>query len=86
MPLERKLHWATQTLNDFLVTHAHQPFVWGTNDCCTFPADAIEAFTGTDLAADFRGKYSTEAEAFALIKTVTGSTAPPETAVADVVA
>lgn len=50
------------------------PFAWGTNDCCLVAADAIEAFTGTDIAADFRGKYTDQASAFALIKTVTGGT------------
>ena len=74
MALTRKEHWATRSLQQFLLARAKTPFGWGTNDCCLFPADAIEAFTGVDIADDFRGKYSTEAEAFALIKTVTGGT------------
>nr|WP_263377693.1 hypothetical protein [Granulicella paludicola] len=37
-----------------------------------FPASAIQAFTGTDIADDFRGKYKTQLGAFALIKKVTG--------------
>lgn len=72
MPLTRTPHWATREFHDFLVARANTPFAWGTNDCCLFPADAIQAFTGVDLAADFRGKYSTEWGALALIKTVTG--------------
>jgi len=47
---------------------------WGTNDCALFAANAILAITGTDIASDFRGKYSDEAGAFALIKSVTGGT------------
>jgi hypothetical protein len=38
-------------------------FEWGTNDCCIFVADCILAITGDDLASEFRGTYSTEAQA-----------------------
>jgi hypothetical protein len=72
MPLKRTTHWATRELHDFFLARATQPFAWGSNDCCLFPADAIRAMTGVDLAEDFRGKYSDEASAFALIKEVTG--------------
>lgn len=72
MPLTRTEHWATREYDQFLREHASDTFAWGTRDCCLTPADAIQAFTGTDIAADFRGKYSSEAEAFALIKSVTG--------------
>lgn len=70
--LARAEHWATRELNGFLLKRAAHPFVWGTHDCCTFPADAIQAFTGVDIASDFRGKYTDEASAMALIKSVTG--------------
>ena len=86
MPLPRKLHWETRALNDFLIARANTPFQWGVNDCCIFPADAIQAFTDTDIAADFRGKYTDEASAFALIQTVTGAGKDPTTAVADAAA
>jgi hypothetical protein len=39
-----------------------------------YPANAIQSFTGVDIAEDFRGKYHDEASAFALIKTITGGT------------
>ena len=81
MPLTRTPHWAEHEFHDFLLARAKTPFAWGTNDCCLFPADAIQAFTGVDLAADFRGKYSTEAEALALIKTVTGGATAEDAAV-----
>jgi len=61
----------------------HAPFAWGTNDCALFAADAIQAFTDVDIAKDFRGKYSTEAGAFALIRSVTGKGADLATAVGD---
>jgi hypothetical protein len=72
MPLIRTEHWATREFHDFLEARATTPFGWGSNDCCLFPADAIASFTGVDLADDFRGKYSSEEEAWALIESVTG--------------
>lgn len=70
--LKRSHSWQTKELYEFFVARTAEPFAWGTNDCCIFPADAIKAMTGTDIAADFRGKYTDEASAFALIKSVTG--------------
>lgn len=70
MPLTRTEHWATRELHTFLLDRARVPFAWGSNDCCLFPADAIESFTGVDLAADFRGKYTDLVTAFAAIKSV----------------
>ncbi len=49
---------------------ARAAFVWGKSDCALFAADGILAVTGVDIADDFRGKYATEAEAMALIKSV----------------
>lgn len=48
------------------------PFVWGTNDCCMFAADAALAISGQDFAAGFRGSYSTEAQAQQVLQTVGG--------------
>jgi hypothetical protein len=45
-----------------------------------FCADGIKAITGVDIASDFRGKYSTEEEAFALIKFLTGGTTAADAA------
>lgn len=33
------------------------PFVWGTHDCCLWAADAVQAITGLDFAAQHRGQY-----------------------------
>src|SRR5580698_6610570 len=74
MPLKRTTHWATQELDAYLRANADSPFVWGRNDCALFAANGIQAFTGIDIAVDFRDKYTDEASAFALIKTVTGGT------------
>lgn len=72
MPLKRTQHWATREYHQFLLDRAHTPFTWGANDCCLFPADAIKAFTGTDIAADFRGKYNDQPTALAAIKNIAG--------------
>lgn len=72
MALTRVEHWATRSFHEFLVARASEPFAWGKNDCALFVADGIVALTGVDIAAEFRGQYATEAEAFALIETVTG--------------
>jgi hypothetical protein len=37
-----------------------------------FAADGIKAFTGTDIAAEFRGKYSDQPTALAAIRSITG--------------
>lgn len=86
MPLTRKQHWATRAFHDFLLARAKMPFAWGSNDCALFAADAVRAITGTDIATDFREKYSDKAGAFALIKSVTGNGADPATAVGDAAA
>lgn len=35
------------------------PFEWGRHDCCTFAAGAVQAMTGFDAMAEFRGRYAT---------------------------
>lgn len=72
MSLNRTTHWATREFHEFLLSREKTPFAWGTNDCCLFPADAIQSFTGHDLASAFRGGYHDEASALALIHSVTG--------------
>lgn len=91
MPLQRTRHWATREFHAFLRTRVRTPHVWGQHDCALFAADAIKSYTGVDIAADFRNpdgtaKYSTKAEAFALIQTVTGAGKDPATAVGDAAA
>lgn len=36
-----------------------EPFAWGRHDCALFLAGAVEAMTGEDYAAPFRGRYKT---------------------------
>lgn len=56
-----------QKLDRFFASCSVTPFVWGKFDCCLFPADAIVEMTGVDIIPNFRGKYSTEDEALAII-------------------
>lgn len=70
--LKRSTTWLTRELDTYLRETASKPFAWGSNDCCLFAANGIESMTGVDIADDFRGKYTDQASAFALIKTVTG--------------
>lgn len=72
MPLNRIKRWCADGLDPFFNARRDVPFAWGVHDCCLFPADAILALTGVDIADDFRGKYHDEASAFALIQSVTG--------------
>jgi hypothetical protein len=47
-------------------------FAWGTFDCCIATAEAVQAVTGLDLAAAFRGGYTDEAGALQTIAALTG--------------
>lgn len=38
---------------EFARVRFSMPFDWGSNDCCTFTADAVNAMTGEDLRAAF---------------------------------
>lgn len=53
-----------------LVTEKHMrlPGEWGVSDCLLTAADAIEAVTGEDVMARWRGRYSTEKGAARLLR------------------
>jgi hypothetical protein len=72
MALVKKEHYLTDHLPQFIESRLHTPFVWGSNDCALFAADAVLAATGVDIAEDFRGKYDSKLGAFRTIKEVTG--------------
>src|SRR3984885_8915801 len=74
MPLKRHKHWDTRMFHQFLLDSATTPFEWGTHDCCLYAANAIQSFTGIDLADDFRGKYADQLSAFRLVSSLTGGT------------
>lgn len=48
-------------LHAYLADKEGVSFTWGATDCALFAAGAVEAMTGTDPAAAYRGRYSTAA-------------------------
>lgn len=54
----RRVNWH-QYLAQTLQAAMTRPFSWGEHDCCLFAADCVQAMTGTDPAAEFRGTYRT---------------------------
>jgi hypothetical protein len=50
-------------LEQLFLAGRSRTFAWGSFDCALFACDCILAETGEDTASEFRGKYSTEAEA-----------------------
>ncbi len=44
-----------------------RPFSWGEHDCALFAAGVVRELTGEDLAASFRGRYRSKAEAVAIL-------------------
>lgn len=53
-----RLEYWPQILADFIAA-ADRPFCWGTWDCGLLAADCVQAMTGVDIAAEFRGRYTT---------------------------
>ena len=49
-----------ERLSDYIATKRDEPFEYGSNDCANFVAGAVEAMTGQDAMAEFRGKYDSE--------------------------
>ena len=60
--MTRRPDWQAR-LHAFLMEHRSDAFRYGRWDCCLFVCDAVRAMTGVDPAADFRGSYSSRAEA-----------------------
>lgn len=46
----------------------NEPFVWGKNDCLTFCANYYLAKHGKDYAEQWRGTYTTELEAYRILR------------------
>lgn len=60
-----------ERLAEFVRARRKTPFEWGRHDCALFAADAVQAITGVDPAAEYRG-YSDEREALRIIKDAGG--------------
>ncbi len=70
--MTRLPNWQS-ALEAHLRASAQVRFAYGAMDCCLFACDAVLAMTGEDLAASFRGKYSTRREASIAIRSYCGS-------------
>lgn len=44
-------------LREIVTARSTACFIWGQHDCALFAADAVQAQTGIDLAASYRGRY-----------------------------
>ena len=56
----RLADWSAR-LSDYVTRCANTPYALGHHDCALFAAGAVEAVTGVDPAAQWRGRYSTKA-------------------------
>lgn len=56
--MQRRSDWLAR-LNAYIAAAHGRAFEYGKHDCALFAGGAIEAMTGEDLAAPFRGAYST---------------------------
>jgi hypothetical protein len=61
-----------ERLEWFLSENRERRFEYGSFDCGLFVCDCIQAMTGVDVAADFRGRYHSREEAVSLIRKTTG--------------
>lgn len=64
-----------ERLDALITSRQNWPFVWGTNDCCTFAADAVQALTGRDVMGHLRHQYATALDAHHLTGELGGLTA-----------
>lgn len=65
--LTRLPDWEAR-LHAYLDSVAKTPFAWGTHDCALFVGDCVQAMTGIDPAAAYRGVYSNETGARLALK------------------
>lgn len=67
----RRRDWQ-ERLQALVLARLHEPFAWGEHDCCLFAADAVQAVTGFDPAAPWRGTYVDERGAMRLVRELGG--------------
>lgn len=56
--MQRFADWE-ERLAAYLEPLRERPFEFGRHDCCTFASGAVQAMTGVDPMAEFRGRYTT---------------------------
>lgn len=59
-----------ERLAEYVAYKRHEPFAYGVNDCCTFTGGAVEAVTGVDAMAEFRGAYNSLASSVRALKEI----------------
>lgn len=64
--MARFVDWP-QRLSAAIDARRRTPHAWGSNDCALFAADLVAAQTGEDFGAPFRGRYSDEPGARAIL-------------------
>lgn len=69
--LQRLPGWP-ERLHAFLADALACPFAWAEHDCCHFAAQDVQALTGQDLLAPWRGRYRTRAGALRLLRQLGG--------------
>ena len=65
--LQRLPEWSS-LLRRYMMEATKKEFSWGSFDCAMNAADSVLCITGVDLAAQFRGTYSTEEEAYEVLR------------------
>lgn len=65
--LKRKPNWRAE-LMAYLGDCARNPFDEGTHDCALFLAGGVEAMTGVDFAADYRGHYTSTRQGLKILR------------------
>lgn len=69
--MQRREDW-TARLNAVIESAREKLFKWGQHDCCLFVADCIQEMTDEDVAAEVRGRYTTEGGANRLLRRLGG--------------
>lgn len=67
--MARLADWS-QRLARAIEARRRLPYAWGVNDCALFAADMVEAQTGHDFGMPFRGRYTDEAGARAILESL----------------
>lgn len=57
-----------QRLADFIAANSERAFAWGEWDCILFACASAHAITGIDKAAEYRGRYSNQTGARAVLR------------------
>lgn len=68
LELKRKTGWLT-AYHDVIEDIRRQPFDWSAHECASgLAARVVEAITGHDFAADYRGQYHDAASAWRVLR------------------